>query len=251
MVDGDKQCTVQALADKYPDRCVGPTLMKPIIDEAFADGQTGDRRRPRQRREDPRDPRLVPLPLRLQGGRDLRSSAKAADCDSAWAYYTGVLERHRRRGLLRRRPRRQQEHPRAHLRRHPRRPLLARHLPGPRWASTRCSPTSTPTPSTSSNSAGSSSTRRCTAASPSSSAPTPSATSRACAAPATAYAAGRLGLPADRSAPPSSARPTSPRRDQGRIARRPVGQRRADRPGRRRRHRRPRRDLPVPVTPRA
>ncbi|HEY0139170.1 MAG TPA: hypothetical protein VGB85_34015, partial [Nannocystis sp.] len=41
-VDGDKQCTVAALAAKYTDRCVGPNHMQPIIDAAFAAGQKGE-----------------------------------------------------------------------------------------------------------------------------------------------------------------------------------------------------------------
>lgn len=89
MVDSDKQCTVSALADKYPDRCVGPKHMKPVLDEAFAAGQAGEG-----------DPRVHAarihatldwfLNLSVYKEAETCGSGKAADCDSCWAYYSGV-----------------------------------------------------------------------------------------------------------------------------------------------------------------
>lgn len=88
-VDGDKQCTVAALAAKYADRCVGPNTMKPIIDQAFADGQSGTG-----------DPRVNAakihatiewfLYLSVYKETNTCATEKPADCDSAWAYYTGL-----------------------------------------------------------------------------------------------------------------------------------------------------------------
>ena len=87
-VDSDKQCTVEALWQKYPDRCVGPATLKPLLDEAFAAGQTGDG-----------DPEVhaariraaldwfIYLSVYKEGNTCV--TVKAADCDSAWAYYTG------------------------------------------------------------------------------------------------------------------------------------------------------------------
>lgn len=87
-VDDDKQCTVVALADKYPERCVGPAAMKPLVDEAFAAGQAGEG-----------DPNIHAA--RIHGGllwflylsvyKEANTCATVApkDCDSAWAYYTG------------------------------------------------------------------------------------------------------------------------------------------------------------------
>lgn len=88
-VDSDKQCTVEALAEAYPLRCVGPRTMKPIIEEAFAAGQQGEG-----------DARVHAakihatldwfLWLSVYKEVETCGSAKAADCDSAWAYYTGL-----------------------------------------------------------------------------------------------------------------------------------------------------------------
>lgn len=41
-VDFDKQCTVEGNVEKYPDRCVGPGKIQPIINEAFAAGMAGE-----------------------------------------------------------------------------------------------------------------------------------------------------------------------------------------------------------------
>lgn len=88
-VDSDKQCTVAALAAKYPERCVGPATMKPLIEEAFAAGQAGEG-----------DARVHAakihatldwfLWLSVHKEAETCGSAKAADCDSCWAYYTGL-----------------------------------------------------------------------------------------------------------------------------------------------------------------
>ncbi len=87
-VDSDKQCTVDALYMKYPDRCVGPATMQPLIDAAFTAGQTGDG-----------DAQVHAgtihavldwfLYLSIYKEAETCASVKAADCDSAWAYYTG------------------------------------------------------------------------------------------------------------------------------------------------------------------
>jgi hypothetical protein len=144
MVDGDKQCTV-------PDarRQVPRPLRRPQANEA--DPRRGVRRRPdrrgrrpRPRREDPRHPRLVPL-LSVYKEAETCGSVKAADCDSAWAYYTGVEPIARRQGHLRR-----GSSPPA---RTPTSASTTASSPSAagvtstRTPTTRCSPTSTPTPS--------------------------------------------------------------------------------------------------------
>ena len=88
-VDGDKQCTVPALAAKYTDRCVGPDHIQPIIDDAFAAGQKGEG-----------DPRVHAatihaaldwfLYLSVYKEAQTCTTENPADCDSAWAYYTGL-----------------------------------------------------------------------------------------------------------------------------------------------------------------
>ncbi|WAS94014.1 hypothetical protein [Nannocystis punicea] len=87
-VDPDKQCTVEALVTKYPERCVGPAHIQPIVDEAFAAGQAGEG-----------DANIHAA--RIHGGllwflylsvyKEANTCATVApkDCDSAWAYYTG------------------------------------------------------------------------------------------------------------------------------------------------------------------
>lgn len=88
-VDGDKQCTVQALADKYPERCVGPITLKPIVEAAFAAGQSGEG-----------DPRIHAAEIRaaidwflwlsVYKEAETCGSEDPGDCDSCWAYYTGL-----------------------------------------------------------------------------------------------------------------------------------------------------------------
>ncbi len=87
-VDSDKQCTVEALVKKYPDRCVGPALLSPLIDEAFAAGQTGE--------GDPdvhaaRIHAVLDYFLYLSVYKEANTcvTVTGADCDSAWAYYNG------------------------------------------------------------------------------------------------------------------------------------------------------------------
>mgnify|MGYP005852561425 CR=1 FL=1 len=87
-VDPDKQCTVEANVQKYPERCVGPAKMAPLIAGAFDKGQLGQG-----------DPDV--LAAEIQAGllwflnlsvyKEANTCATVAskDCDSAWAYYNG------------------------------------------------------------------------------------------------------------------------------------------------------------------
>ena len=87
-VDSDKQCTVEALWKKYPERCIGPSTMKPAIEAAFTAGQTEDG-----------DPQIHAATIRahldwfmylsVYKEAETCASVKAADCDSMWAYYNG------------------------------------------------------------------------------------------------------------------------------------------------------------------
>ena len=99
-VDGDKQCTVAALAAKYTDRCVGPNHMQPIIDAAFAAGQKGEG-----------DARVHAAKIHATLDWFLYISVykeaftcateDPADCDSSWAYYTGLQPMNSGKGLSR------------------------------------------------------------------------------------------------------------------------------------------------------
>lgn len=81
---------------KYPDRCVGPVKIQPLLNQAFQDGQTG------------KDPLLSAV--KIEAGllwflfvsvyKEARTCAKTqADCDSSWAYYTGGETRDKGLGL--------------------------------------------------------------------------------------------------------------------------------------------------------
>jgi len=90
-VDPDKQCTVTANVEKYPDRCVGPAKIAPLVQDAFAAGQTCDG-----------NPNVHAA--RIEAGlawflyispykECFTCTLKAKDCDSCWAYYTGGNDR--------------------------------------------------------------------------------------------------------------------------------------------------------------
>ncbi len=90
-VDPDKQCTVQANVDRYPERCAGPARIAPIINDAFVGGQMGE------------GDALVHVArieaamlwfLHLSVYKEANTCLlKDKDCDSSWAYYTGGFDR--------------------------------------------------------------------------------------------------------------------------------------------------------------
>lgn len=89
-IDEDKQCTVEANVAAYPDRCVGPARMAPMLNDAFEAGAAGT------------DPDLNAARVKAALLWFLQLSTykeawtctfKAKDCDSAWAYYTGGTNR--------------------------------------------------------------------------------------------------------------------------------------------------------------
>lgn len=86
----DRQCTVADNATNYPDRCVGPAKIQPLVDEAFAAGMTGD--------GDPnvhaaRIDAAIQWFLWVSIYKESASCILApGDCDSCWAYYNGGTE---------------------------------------------------------------------------------------------------------------------------------------------------------------
>jgi len=86
--DPDKQCTLASNVQKYPERCVGPAKISPLVVDAFAKGQTGQG-----------DPQVLAatidagllwfLYLSVYKEANTCATVKAKDCDSGWAYYTG------------------------------------------------------------------------------------------------------------------------------------------------------------------
>ncbi|MBC8069126.1 MAG: hypothetical protein IAG13_12395, partial [Deltaproteobacteria bacterium] len=85
----DRQCTIGTNADDYPDRCVGPAKIQPIVDAAFAAGETGD---------GDANVHAARIDAALQWFSFVsvyKESASCgfapADCDSHWAYYNGAV----------------------------------------------------------------------------------------------------------------------------------------------------------------
>ncbi|TPV95431.1 MAG: hypothetical protein B7733_10025 [Myxococcales bacterium FL481] len=85
--DPDKQCSVAANVQKYPERCAGPSTINPLLTQALLDGAAAVG-----------DPRMQAARIEAAGQWFLYISAykeaytctrKAKDCDSSWAYYTG------------------------------------------------------------------------------------------------------------------------------------------------------------------
>ncbi len=89
--DPDKQCSAASNVTKYPDRCAGPARIAPLINEAFAAGQTAQ--------GEPavhvaRIEAALLWFLHLSVYKEANTCiGKAKDCDSAWAYYTGGFDR--------------------------------------------------------------------------------------------------------------------------------------------------------------
>jgi hypothetical protein len=87
-VDSDKQCTVASNVTKYPDRCVGPSKMSPIVVDAFNMGQEGKG-----------DPDVLAAQIQatllwfiytsVYKEANTCATEVGKDCDSSWAYYTG------------------------------------------------------------------------------------------------------------------------------------------------------------------
>lgn len=86
-VDADKQCSVEANVERYPERCAGPARIGPIVNDAFAAGQTG---------EGVPEVHAARIEAALLWFMHLSVYKEAntclikdQDCDSSWAYYTG------------------------------------------------------------------------------------------------------------------------------------------------------------------
>jgi hypothetical protein len=86
-LDPDKQCSNTNLAAAYPERCIGPSTLQPLINEAFIAGMSGD--------GDPNvhaariEAALVWFSYLSVYKEAYTCIAVPKDCDSSWAYYTG------------------------------------------------------------------------------------------------------------------------------------------------------------------
>ncbi|HEX8824721.1 MAG TPA: hypothetical protein VF794_32675 [Archangium sp.] len=82
----------------FPDRCVGPAKLRPLINESFAAGMRGEAPRVNAARIEA----ALLWFLYVSPLSEVTScTTKDADCDSAWAYYTGGTPREAPAGLAR------------------------------------------------------------------------------------------------------------------------------------------------------
>lgn len=87
-----------AISTEFPDRCVGPAKLRPIVNEAFASGMRGEAPRVNAARIEA----ALLWFLYVSPLSEVTSCTnKDADCDSAWAYYTGGTPRAEPQGLAR------------------------------------------------------------------------------------------------------------------------------------------------------
>jgi hypothetical protein len=87
---GGKKCSDPGAPDLFPDRCVGPKKLLPILNESFAAGSKGETPRAHAARIEA----ALLWFLYVSSLSEVEScAAKPADCDSAWAYYTGGTPR--------------------------------------------------------------------------------------------------------------------------------------------------------------
>lgn len=87
-LDPDKQCSSTELAAQYPERCLGPSTLRPAIEQAFVDGIEGNGD-PNVNAAIIKAHLLWFLYVSVYKESETCFSAKGADCDSAWSYYAG------------------------------------------------------------------------------------------------------------------------------------------------------------------
>ncbi|PRQ06965.1 hypothetical protein ENSA7_32990 [Enhygromyxa salina] len=86
-LDPDKQCSNTQNAENHPDRCAGPVQIRPLINDAFIAGMSGE--------GDPNvhaariEAAIVWFSYLSVYKEAFTCVATPKDCDSAWAYYTG------------------------------------------------------------------------------------------------------------------------------------------------------------------
>jgi hypothetical protein len=93
-VDFDKQCTIEANVASYPDRCVGPAKLAPLINEAFVAGQSemGDPA-VHAARIDAAIAWFMYVSVLKEATFSCPAAELGGDCDSGWAYYNGATGR--------------------------------------------------------------------------------------------------------------------------------------------------------------
>lgn len=80
------KCSDVGVPEQYPDRCVGPAKLLPILNDAFAKGAMGETPRLHAARI---EAALLWFMYVSALSEVMSCGAKPGDCDSCWAYYTG------------------------------------------------------------------------------------------------------------------------------------------------------------------
>ncbi|MBN2803294.1 MAG: hypothetical protein JXR91_09385 [Deltaproteobacteria bacterium] len=83
-------CDDEGVAEKNPDYCVGPAVLRPLLNEAFADGANGNNLAA--------NAEIIHAAISwffyVSTVKESTTCASAAkDCDSSWAYFTGAGDR--------------------------------------------------------------------------------------------------------------------------------------------------------------
>mgnify|MGYP000990756375 CR=1 FL=1 len=91
-----RKCSDEGVPEAIPDRCVGPAKLLPVLNDAFARGAQGESPRVQAARI---EAALLWFLYVSPLSEATSCAAKPADCDSAWAYYTGGTPRESPAGL--------------------------------------------------------------------------------------------------------------------------------------------------------
>jgi hypothetical protein len=86
-------CTMDAVRTAFPDYCVGPARLLPIINDSFRDGQLGTTGTPQRVLAARIEAALLWFLYLSPYKESLTCTTNTGDCDSAWAYYTGGAAR--------------------------------------------------------------------------------------------------------------------------------------------------------------
>ncbi len=91
-------CSTAGIPAQYPDRCVGPSKLLPIINDAFQKGAAGETSQVQAARIEA----ALLWFLYVSALSEVRTcTTRAQDCDSCWAYYSGGTPRDQPKGLAR------------------------------------------------------------------------------------------------------------------------------------------------------
>lgn len=89
-------CSTAGVPEQYPDRCVGPAKLLPVLNDAFAKGAMGEAPRVQAARI---EAALLWFLYVSPLSEATSCATKPQDCDSAWAYATGGAPRDQTLGL--------------------------------------------------------------------------------------------------------------------------------------------------------